>query len=144
MRRGFTLLELLLVVGIVGILATITVLNYSGIRPEEMKAKVMAELRNIESALLTYEARHYCFPPVENWEDYLLNDSPRLINRIPKDPYSPSGAHYQYDLDTTTTPGTYLILSVGPDGTRDATVGNDVVDNVDDDIVVTNARNINQ
>ena len=142
MRNAFTILELLLVVAVIGILATVTVLNLSGLRPEAVRAKILADLRNIESALITYEARHYSYPPVSDWEDYLLADSPRIIDRIPEDPYSPTGAHYQYDLDTTTTPGTYLILSVGPDKTRTAIVGNDVVTNVNDDIIVTNARNI--
>ncbi|MCD6219185.1 type II secretion system protein GspG [Candidatus Calescamantes bacterium] len=141
-KRGFTILELLIVVGVVGILATVSIINLTGIKPEATRAKVMADLRSIESAVLTYEARHYSFPPASGWESYLQNDTPRLLNRIPEDPWSPTDAKYQYDLDTTTTPGTYLILSVGPDGSRTATVGNDVVSNVGDDVVVTNARQI--
>jgi len=141
-KAGFTLLELLIVVAIVGILAAVSIINIRGIRPEALKAKVLADLRNIESAVLTYEARHYSYPPVSGWESYLQNDTPRLIDRIPEDPWSPTDEKYQYDLDTTSIPGTYLILSVGPDGTRTATVGDNEVANVGDDIIVTNAREV--
>ncbi len=142
MRGGFTVLELMIVIAVVGILAGVTLLNLRGLKPEAKNAAALADLRCIESAVLTYEARHYSFPPVTGWESYLQNDIPRLIDRVPQDPWSPTGEKYQYDLDTTTTPGTYLLLSVGPDGMRSAQVGNDIVRNVGDDIVVTNAKEI--
>jgi len=141
-KQGFTILELLIVIGVVGILAAVSIINLTGVKPEAIRAKVMADLRSIEAAVLTYEARHYVFPPVNGFESYLQNDTPRLLDRVPEDPWSPTNAKYQYDLDTTTTPGTYLLLSVGPDGSRTATVGSDVVNNVGDDVVVTNARQI--
>ncbi|HIE44221.1 MAG TPA: prepilin-type N-terminal cleavage/methylation domain-containing protein [Candidatus Omnitrophica bacterium] len=140
--RGFTLFELMIVIVILGILAPIIVIGLRGARTKARNATARADLESIESAILTYEQRHYTYPPVSGWETYLQNDEPRLIDRIPEDPWASGGAKYVYDLDTTSTPGTYLILSVGEDQTRDAQVGDDIVTNKDDDIIATNAKTI--
>lgn len=140
--KGFTLVELLIVIAVVAIIAAAVILNLTGIMPEAKNATAQSDLANIEAAVLTYEAKHYAFPPQDSWEDYLTSESPRLIDRIPEDPWASGGAKYQYFLDVTSTPGTYLILSVGPNGVRNATVGDDQVTDREDDIIVTNARNV--
>ena len=53
-RGGFTLIELMIVVAIIGILAAIAVGLYQNIQARARTAKVQADLRTIASALIEY------------------------------------------------------------------------------------------
>jgi general secretion pathway protein G len=54
--RGFTLVELLVVVSIIGVLATILMTNFIGVRQRARDAQRKADLRQIQSALELYRA----------------------------------------------------------------------------------------
>ena len=53
-RRGFTLIELMIVVAIIGILASIALALYQNIQARARTAKVQADLRTIASSLVEY------------------------------------------------------------------------------------------
>ena len=52
---GFTLVEMLLVMMIIGVLATVVVLNFAGMSDEARRTSTYASITNIEKACETYE-----------------------------------------------------------------------------------------
>lgn len=50
-RSGFTIVELLVVIVVIGILASITVVSYSGVTVRSQKAKVIADISQIKQAI---------------------------------------------------------------------------------------------
>lgn len=55
-REGFTLLELMMVTIIIGILATVVMAAYSGMRERAMTTVTRSELRNLMTAAESYRA----------------------------------------------------------------------------------------
>ena len=55
-REGFTLMELMLVTIIIGVLASVAVASYSGLRSKSMVAATRLEMRNLLTAAEAYRA----------------------------------------------------------------------------------------
>ena len=112
--RGFTLIELMIVVVILGLLATIImprILN----RPEQarrMKAKI--DIRNIESALALFKTDTGRFPTTSEGLEALVSDPgikgynrDAYLDKVPVDPWGnryiyvcPGVASKDYDLES--------------------------------------------
>ena len=61
-RKGFTLVELLVVIAILGILAAIAIPRFSDASATARGAKVVADLRTIDSAIAMYNAQYGSYP----------------------------------------------------------------------------------
>ncbi len=118
---GFTLIEVLVVVVILGILAAIIVPNIMD-KPAAAKiTKAKADIRAIESALNMYRLEKHDYPSTDEGIDVLIPD---YLPRLPKDPWD---RPYQY-----LNPGTHGpidIYTLGRDGQpggegEDADLGN--------------------
>lgn len=59
---GFTVVELLIVIVVIGIIATITVISYSGIQEKSIRTTVETDLRNAGSALESAKAKSGGYP----------------------------------------------------------------------------------
>lgn len=77
-KNAFTLIELLIVVGIIGILAAIAMPTYRDAITKSRIAQVKVDLKNLGTALESYRIDHNKFPRRENqflfFADYLLPD----------------------------------------------------------------------
>ncbi len=113
-KAGFTLIELMIVVVILGILATIImprILN----RPEQariMKTKV--DIRNIQSTLALFKTDTGSFPTTSEGLEVLVSDpgikgynSDGYLDKVPSDPWgnkyiyiSPGVINKDYDLES--------------------------------------------
>lgn len=61
-QKGFTIVELLIVIVIIGILAAITIVSYNGIQNRANDAAVMSDLSNVSQQIVLYNAEHGSFP----------------------------------------------------------------------------------
>ncbi|MCD6522013.1 type II secretion system protein GspG [Candidatus Calescamantes bacterium] len=144
-RGGFTLMELMIVVAVLAIIAAILIPNFRGITAEAKNSTAKADLRNLKMAVILYQNQFNVLPDdssIEKFEECLQNYSPRVVDRVPTDPWSPDGSKYHYDVSADGT--TFGIWSVGQNGTSETTIGNDTCTfgaNADD-IVATNAATI--
>ncbi|MFQ5487016.1 MAG: type II secretion system major pseudopilin GspG [Gammaproteobacteria bacterium] len=120
-QRGFTLIEVLVVVVILGILAAIIVPNIMD-KPAAAKiTKAKADTRAIESAMNMYKLDKHDYPSTDEGIEALVPD---YLPRNPKDPWDQP---YQY-LNPGTH-GTIDIYTLGRDGQpggegEDADLGN--------------------
>ncbi len=124
-RKGFTLIELMIVIVIIGILATLLIPRIME-RPEEARrVKGKIDIKAIESALKLYKIDNGSYPTTEQGLIALLK-KPEVApipkkwreggyldgNDVPKDPW---GNPYYY-VSPTTDGKDYEIVSYGSDG----------------------------
>jgi len=102
--RGFTLIEIIVVVVIIGLLAAVIAPNIFSSVDDARTSKALSDLRAIESALNLYRLDNFSYPTTDQGIKALVekpSGSPEAKNwrkggylpRVPEDPW---GNEYQY------------------------------------------------
>lgn len=134
-EAGFTLLELMVVIVIIGLLATIVMVNVLPSQDRAMKEKARADISVLEQSVESYRLDNFTFPTPEQGLQALVAPPAGMtrpdryreggyIRRLPDDPW---GNPYQYAAPGEK--GRFDIFSFGADGRKggegdDADIGN--------------------
>src|SRR5512139_1806714 len=122
-RAGFTLIEIMVVIVILGLLAALVVPKLIGRTEEAKKTQARVQIRNVEQALELFKLDNGFFPATDQGLEALVrmpeagrtpNNYRRggYLDRLPKDPwgnayiYVSPGSHGDYDISSYGADGT--------------------------------------
>ncbi|MFZ5722946.1 MAG: type II secretion system major pseudopilin GspG [Pseudomonadota bacterium] len=128
-QRGFTLIEIMVVVVIIGILAALVGPNILGKTDQARVTAAKVELKKLREAIELYKMENYRYPTTDQGLEALVKQSPEVknwpqggylgSNEVPLDPW---GNPYLYIAPGTDMP--YDLVSLGADG-KEGGEGND-------------------
>jgi general secretion pathway protein G len=118
-KNGFTLVELMVVIFIVGLLATIVVINVLPSQDKAMVQKAKADIAILSQAMETYRLDNLAYPDAGQGLNALVTPpagaagarTEGYIKKLPNDPW---GRPYQYAVPGKA--GAFDVYSLGADG----------------------------
>lgn len=111
-RKGFTLIEMLIVVMVIGILASAVLVGLGSVQKGARDSRRVSDLKQVQNALELYFNRCGFYPGMadctgsgggpRDWEDLesVLSQSGLGIYRLPRDPRNTPPYVYTYAVDT--------------------------------------------
>ena len=118
-QAGFTLIEIMVVVIIIGLLATLILPNVLGQQDRAFEVKAKADIRAIGTQMSMYKLDNFSYPNTsEGIQALVTNPGGKKTWRgyLPKMPKDPWNNEYQYAYPGTNNPTTFDIWSLGSDG----------------------------
>ena len=125
MKKGFTLIEILVVVGIIGLLAVFLVPNLLGAQDRAKEAAVKAVMRSVQLAVEAYNMENNTYPVasslgLKNLVTNYLSAGGYMVE-VPKNPftgkpYAESAVAGKVIYDYNTVSGKYTLTGYKRDG----------------------------
>jgi type II secretion system protein G len=113
-ERGFTLIELMIVVAIIAILAGILIPNFVNARAQAQTSACESNLRAIATAMELYYADNQRYPDAGTIPDALNSANVTYLNNTPRDPADAGATPGKYSFTQPTGDGqSYLIVCPG-------------------------------
>ncbi|MGC1677277.1 MAG: type II secretion system major pseudopilin GspG [Candidatus Binataceae bacterium] len=123
-QDGFTLIEIMVVIMIIGLLALMVVPRLRGVADRAKTTKAQADIQELKQALDRYYLDNGSYPTTDQGLNALVTppstgrqasnyEQGGYIEKLPADPW---GNQYFYQSDGNT----YALKSFGPDGTQSA------------------------
>ena len=118
-KKGFTIIELLIVISVMAILIAIVVPRFRGIQEEGNVSRAKGDVRTLLIAVESYRMHEKSLPGSLS-ALIASTTKPNMIgSSLPKDPFK-SGSDYGYAMSSGK--GYYVIWSAGPSGSDAASV----------------------
>jgi len=123
--QGFTLLEIMLVVTIIGLLLTAAIFGFRGNVEYSRRVRVQGDIQGITTQLKLYESMNGFYPTtdqglralaVQPYTDPKPSRWLQLFDKIPKDPWQ---SDYIYRCPGLKNPNGFDLYSAGPDRVPD-------------------------
>lgn len=132
-ESGFSLIELLVTIVIIGIVASIALVAvFSALEKSRQKA-TMSDMRTISKAVETYVVDNGYLPTAADMAELITTLRPYASNVVPLDDHW--GYTYQYTKDAD---GNYSVESLGKDGVDGADINLATRNDFTLDIVISN------
>ena len=121
-KKGFTLIELMVVMVVISILIGIAIPRFKGMQDQANVSKAEMELKTLQAAIESYYINQNPkeYPPTTSSiiTDSLQGASPNIINEILYDTFNPTE---EYDYILSEDEAYYVIFSGGVDRNKDIT-----------------------
>lgn len=107
---AFTIVELLVVIVVIGILAAITIVAYTGITQRATAAGLIFDLDNASKQLKLYQVEHNAFPVSLDANNCPQDSTPTVDNNYCLKPSN--GTTFQYTASNTLSPPTFNLTAL--------------------------------
>ena len=116
-RDGFTIVELLIVIVVIGILAAITIVAFNGVQDRAKFTREKSDMLNLNKAIQLYYAENGTYPIKPTWggwsqavnDDFIPGIAPKYISNTPQMPAS-SDTNESYLYQSTPTGSGYKLI----------------------------------
>ena len=148
MKKGFTIIEMLIVIAIIAVLVGIALPRLRSMQMEGDYAKGAGELRTLQAGVESYYIHNDRAYPAQStsgttsWQSALTGATPQIIGGTLGDAFLP-GTQYRYATSAASSSEYYVIFSTGPDRAADITgisTAGAIAGTPDDDIYVSNGQ----
>src|SRR3989344_2553362 len=103
MKKGFTLIEILIVVAIIALLATIVLVGVGSFRSRGRDARRISDLNNVRNVLELHFSKTGTYPGEATWDDLeeAIDDAAIGVSYLPHDPTTDWDYGYCTPVDDT-------------------------------------------
>ena len=113
-QRGFTLVELVIVMAVIAVILSVVIPNLRGMQAESQLTKSEGELNTLKTAITSYWRNNSNAYPA-NISGALINASPQIIALALQDPFNTASGTYGYSSGNDADFGDYFaVYTKGP------------------------------